>query len=288
MRRLLVFGVAALGVASLYLVPGLARSPYQVAAPRASDEPTARPSRSVSQDVSVPSARRPRSTTSPSTSAGPTERAGDERSAPTGADPDGGRPEGAATADRTDGTDGSDPSTAPPPARPSRTGATAFDPAEARDDEPPAPVAEVSSAVVTPSRLTVRWPAAADNVGVVQYTVLLDGFAVATTPETSATVPWFNDGARDHVVQVRAADAAGNQSPSSPTLLVARPTPEPTAEPSATTPGPGEPTADPSDPTAGPTESPAAPTPAPGEEPSSAQARPGDVASSGSPTDEEN
>jgi hypothetical protein len=92
---------------------------------------------------------------------------------------------------------------------------------------------------VTPDRLTLRWPATNDNVGVVSYHVLLNGYEVATTPATHATVRWFNDDARDHIVQVRAVDAAGNESSASPGLLVARPTPEPSPSPTpSTTPDP--------------------------------------------------
>ena len=76
--------------------------------------------------------------------------------------------------------------------------------------------------------MTLRWPPASDNVGVVGYRVLLNGYEVTTTPTTHATIRWFNDDARDQVVQVRALDAAGNQSPASPSLVVERPTPAPT------------------------------------------------------------
>jgi len=54
---------------------------------------------------------------------------------------------------------------------------------------------------------------------------------VATTAETKARLRWFNDDSGQHVVQIRAVDAAGNQSPSSPTLVVTRPSPEPTDTP---------------------------------------------------------
>ena len=67
---------------------------------------------------------------------------------------------------------------------------------------------------------------------------------MATTDDTHAELRWFNDGATQHVVQIRAIDAAGNQSTSSPAFVVTRPTPEPTPTP---TPDPsGSPTPEPS------------------------------------------
>jgi hypothetical protein len=84
---------------------------------------------------------------------------------------------------------------------------------------------------VTEDRLSLKWPAAQDNVGVIGYRIWLNGFEVATTAETQARLHWFNDDNRQHVVQIRALDAAGNQSRSSPTLVVTRPSPEPTPTP---------------------------------------------------------
>jgi hypothetical protein len=143
------------------------------------------------------------------------------------------------------------------PRRPAGPGGTPFDPARADDAVAPAPVSEVTSAAVTPDRLTLRWPPASDNVGVVSYRVLLNGYEVASTPATHATVRWFNDDAREHIVQVRALDAAGNESPASPSLLVARPTPSPSPSPTpdpSTEPDPsGSPAPEPT-PSASPTE----------------------------------
>ena len=270
-RRLLVLGVCALGVASLHLVPGLGRSSHQVTG-LPLDEPTARPSRTVERDASAPPSTPPAPTTSASASTSP---------------------EPTPIAEPT--TEPEDPAPVPVEPSPLRTGATAFDPADPHDDEAPEPVAALTTAAVSPSRLTLRWPAAADNVGVVEYTVVLNGFEVATTPQTSATVRWFNDDAREHLVQVKAVDAAGNESPSSPALLVARPTPGPTPSPSAPTPSPSAPTPSPS----APTPSPSAPTPAPSPSPSQPtpvpnldqprdEAPPSTVEPQATPTDEEN
>jgi hypothetical protein len=134
---------------------------------------------------------------------------------------------------------------------------------QVKDSEPPHPVASIEPARVTPEQLTISWPAAADNVGVIGYSVWLNGFEVATTAETQAQLRWFNDDSGQHVVQIRALDAAGNQSASSPTLMVTRPSQEPTATP---TPEPSDsptPSAEPSEPRhpgAKPSESPAGPT----------------------------
>jgi hypothetical protein len=132
-----------------------------------------------------------------------------------------------------------------------------------KDSEPPQPVANIEPARVTPEQLTISWPAAADNVGVIGYSVWLNGFEVATTAETQAQLRWFNDDSGQHVVQIRALDAAGNQSASSPTLMVTRPSPEPTATPTPQPPGSPTPSAEPSKPShpgAKPSESPARPT----------------------------
>jgi hypothetical protein len=161
LRHLLVFGVCAVGVSCLYLVPSVAGSGHPVSSPRPHDEPTLRPSERVVRDAA----------------------------------------------------------------------ATAFDPAERPDHEPPEAVGAITSTDVSATSLTISWPAASDDVGVVGYTVLLDGFEVATTQQTHATLRWFNDDAREHVLQVRALDGAGNRSPASPNLLLSRPVPGPTQDP---------------------------------------------------------
>jgi hypothetical protein len=98
-------------------------------------------------------------------------------------------------------------------------------------------VAEIDASQITTRKLTINWPAATDNVGVIGYRIWLNGFEVATTADTRAQLRWFNDDSGQHVVQIRALDAAGNESRSSPTLVVTRPSPEPTPSP---TPEPSE------------------------------------------------
>ena len=225
---MIVFGVCALGVGSLYLVPSIARSPEQIGVPKASDEPTSRPVGAQPDNSSQ--------------SASP----GEDRSFTAGTPR-----HRLATAPTTQ------PSEVPaesPDGDKSRSGKKSADgPSDTKDTEPPEPVAEIEPSALTADRLSLKWPAAADDVGVIGYRIWLNGFEVATTAETEAKLRWFNDDSGQHVVQIRAIDAAGNQSRSSPTLVVVRPSPEPTPSASPTpTPGPtesGRPAADPPDPT---------------------------------------
>ena len=108
--------------------------------------------------------------------------------------------------------------------------------------------------------------------------------AGGTTPTTSATVRWFNDDTRQQVVQVRAVDAAGNESASSPNLLVERPTPRPTPTPTEPAPSSSAPTSSaPSTPQ--PTPHPSEPVAAPeGDDETSV----GDADQQVTPDDEEN
>ena len=123
---------------------------------------------------------------------------------------------------------------------------------------------------MTSDELSLSWPAATDNTRVIGYRIWLNGYEVASTAETRATVRWFNDDAGQHVVQVKAIDAAGNQSTSSPTLLITRPSTEPVPDPHPEPPTPTPtPTGDPTEsvaPTTGPSaeSTPEATEPGPG------------------------
>jgi hypothetical protein len=222
LRRSIVFGVCAVGVACLYLVPSIAGTPTQLGAEPVADE----------------------SNPPPAAASG----GGTARPATTGSTQDAAAP--AASADPSDGPleTGEGPRSQRRPAR----GAIAYDPNDTHDHQPPSSVSSIRSATTTPKRLNLAWAAATDDVGVVGYRIWVNGFAVATTAETHASVRWFNDDSGQHVVQVRAIDAEGNESATSPTLVVTRPSTEPTPIPTPT------PSATPS-PT--PTESPT-PTPA--------------------------
>ena len=199
---MLVFGVCAAGVGALYLAPSVTGTIYQVGLPPTDDRPSGGPSGRGDNPVPLPAA----------TGAGESSDA-------------------SARAVRTN-------STYPPIDRASSTdsdrerrsrGNTAFDPDDAKDEEPPSAVASIKPVEVTAQRLTLTWPKATDNDTVIGYRIWLNGFEVATTAETRVTLRWFNEDDGKHVVQVKAVDAAGNSSASSPTVLLTRPSPEPTA-----------------------------------------------------------
>jgi hypothetical protein len=202
---MIVFGVCALGVGSLYLVPSIAGTPEQIGVPKANDGPTNGPLGAQSDEL------------------------------PESASPSGDR----------DSLEGNhrDQQASAAPTQPSEIDSPSIDgdrsrtksadePDETEDSEPPDPVADIEPAAVTADRLTLRWPAAIDDVGVIGYRIWLNGFEVATTAQTEAKLHWFNDDSGHHVVQIRAVDAAGNQSRSSPTLVVTRPDPTATPTPS--------------------------------------------------------
>src|SRR5215217_1398736 len=227
-RRLIVFGVCTLGVGSLYLVPGIARSPEQIRRSGLNEEPT----------NSVAGLRRPNSEESASSTGDRTSVPGDE-DAPgkirSGAEPS----QSAATrakdsSEEVDGRSAQKRSTDPTKA--------------SKDSEPPQPVSDIEPLKVTPKLLTINWSAATDNVGVIGYRIWLNGFEVATTAETRARLRWFNDDSGQHVVQIRALDAAGNQSRSSPTLVVTRPSTQPTDKPTPEPPDSPRPSDEPSHP----------------------------------------
>jgi hypothetical protein len=226
-RRLIVFGVCTLGVGSLYLVPGIARSPEQIRRSGLNEAPT----------NSVAGIQRPNPEESASNTGEPTSVPGDE--AAPGKTSSGEASRSAATRDKnsSDGVDGRS-------AQKRRTD----QPKASKDSEPPQPVSDIEPLKVTPKQLTINWSAATDNVGVIGYRIWLNGFEVATTAETRARLRWFNDDSGQHVVQIRAVDAAGNQSRSSPTLVVTRPSTEPTDTPTPEPPDSPTPRAEPSHP----------------------------------------
>ncbi|HSU36912.1 MAG TPA: hypothetical protein VLJ88_14735 [Propionibacteriaceae bacterium] len=229
---MIVFGVCALGVGSLYLVPSMAGAPLSSGLPQPGDRPDGA--------TSGPYGGPPQAA---ATGAIPA-TAATAATSPAAPQPQIGR----ATAT-------SLPSQPGPQRR--SPGRTAFDGESSRDEEPPSAVAEIEPAGVTSEELSLSWPAATDNTRVIGYRIWLNGYEVASTAETQATVRWFNDDGGQHVVQVKAIDAAGNLSTSSPTLLITRPSTEPSSTPSPeTTPTP-TPTGDPT-PSVAPTTGPSA------------------------------
>jgi hypothetical protein len=229
-RRMIVFGVCAIGVGSLYLVPSIARSPEQIRLSGATDEPSSPGGAQPSEAEQSASATRDRDSIAGGVGrpVGPTSAAQPSATHTKGTVKDRSTPKAAEAKDT-------------------------------KDSEPPQPVAEIDASKVTSHRLSIDWPAATDNVGVIGYRIWLNGFEVATTAETRAQLRWFNDDGGQHVVQIRAIDAAGNQSRSSPTLVVTRPSPDPTdsstPEPSDS-PTPRDEPSEPSHPDAGSAESP--------------------------------
>jgi hypothetical protein len=206
---MIVFGVCALGVGGLYLVPSVAGPPQQVSIPRTADEP--QPSPSASARVRVPQAGATGAADQPvefvPQRTEPTQLAVTEPPPP-------------------------DPTQSSP--SPTPTGRTAYDPDDAPDQEPPSTVATISPKEVTAEALSLTWPAATDNKRVIGYRIWLNGYEVATTAETEVRLRWFNDEEGQHLVQIKAIDAAGNQSTTWSTLLVTRPSPEPTVSPTPT------------------------------------------------------
>ena len=180
----------AAGVGALYLAPSMSGTSYQAGLPPVGD----RPSGAVSG----------RATLTPQSRATGVNEIGD---AAAGA----GQPTGVYPADPDPRPSVSDRE------RRSARGNSAFDPKQTKDEEPPAPVAAITPAEATAERLRLTWPRATDNEQVGGYRIWLNGYEVATTAETQVTLRWFNDDAGKHVVQIKAIDAAGNTSASSPT-----------------------------------------------------------------------
>ena len=207
---MIVFGVCTLGVAALYLVPSVPGSPVLVTMPRTADEPTLKPTGASARKV-------------PQAGATGIGQSVDAKVPTT-------EPLRVAAADQPDPVE----ERIRPTARPTNRARTAFEPKDAPDSEPPAAVATISAAKVTTDELTLSWPSATDNRRVIGYRIWLNGYEVATTAETRATLRWFNDDEGQHVVQIKAIDAAGNQSDRWSTLLVTRPAPEPTETPRPT------------------------------------------------------
>lgn len=201
---MIVFGVCALGVGGLYLVPSVASPPQQVSIQQAAEEPEAQPS--TTAKVRLPQSGATGVAAQPSETSAPQP----EVSQPTVAEPP-----------------PADDPTRSSPTSPTSAGRTAYDPQDIPDNEPPSSVTTISPAEVTADSLSLTWPAATDNRRVIGYRVWLNGYEVATTAETQVKLRWFNDEEGQHVVQIKAIDAAGNQSNTWSTLLVTRPSPGP-------------------------------------------------------------
>ena len=206
----MVFGVCVLGVGALYLVPGLARSPVQVAGPVRTNQGD--PTRPTLTRVSSPAAapppvtavRRPRLA-----AAAPLECTGDDglpapvdrirsRRRSSRSRPGSRHRRGAGTRARPRSS----------PAAPSTRSRRARSKVEMTEATGRADARLVRG---NRQRPAARLPGLARRVPGSHH--------IATT----ATIAWFNDDADQHVVQVRALDTAGNQSALPATVLVPPP-----------------------------------------------------------------
>ena len=231
MRRILVFGVCAVGVAGLYLVPSVAGTPGTVSRPQRDRPPVEPPAHRIETlspgtATEAPRAAVPRVRPVSSTGKAPDPRRVDP-------DPDPGSGPGLAEAPPTQ-----HPAEASPPAH---HHGSPHPPAPEGDTTPPDPVPRIEPVRSTAENVTLRWLPARDDVAVVGYRVWLDGFVVLETSRNLVTLDWFTDDTDQHVVQVKALDAAGNLAESSPNLLLTRPDHEPTPAPAKTSPSPEPP-----------------------------------------------
>ena len=87
------------------------------------------------------------------------------------------------------------------------------------DTTPPSRPAELCAAGVRPTRLTLRWEPAKDNVRVTAYEVFRDGVSLGVSSSTARMITGLAPATLYHLT-VRAGDAAGNWSPASAALAV--------------------------------------------------------------------
>ncbi len=86
-----------------------------------------------------------------------------------------------------------------------------FEGGTAADTQAPSVPANLTSSNVTETTVDLNWNASSDNVAVTGYEVFLDGSSIGTTANTSANVTGLSSGTT-YAFQVRAFDAAGNNS----------------------------------------------------------------------------
>ena len=222
----MVFGVCLLGVGALYLVPSIARPPGQAAGPgRTGATPIVRGTPAASLISERSSSGDHQDDDHDIRVAAPIERARDDGRPRTPSPVQGPlRSRNRAAGRDLDRYTGSNSD--------AWVSSTPFVPGPPRDETPPSPVTALE-AEATPDQLRLVWAASSDDAGVVSYRIWLNGYEVQTTVETTVTLDWFNTDDAQHVVQVRAIDAAGNRSLSAATLLVSRPTsvPSPSSPP---------------------------------------------------------
>jgi Raf kinase inhibitor-like YbhB/YbcL family protein len=86
---------------------------------------------------------------------------------------------------------------------------------KADDSQPPTAPGQPVASAATQTSITLTWPPATDNIGVVGYQVYSGTTAVASVPDTTATIDGLTPDT-SYTYTVRARDAAGNLSPASP------------------------------------------------------------------------
>ncbi|HVI74622.1 MAG TPA: hypothetical protein VM683_06520 [Anaeromyxobacteraceae bacterium] len=90
------------------------------------------------------------------------------------------------------------------------------------DLTPPSPPAQLTVTALGETEVELRWTASTDEVGVTGYEVLRDGRVVAGAPALTAREKGLH-AYTEFCYAVRAFDAAGNRSPSSPTACARTP-----------------------------------------------------------------
>jgi Lysyl oxidase len=91
------------------------------------------------------------------------------------------------------------------------------------DSEAPAAPGALNGAAVSSTRVELSWPAATDNVGVTGYRIYRNGSMVGTVGAAGAYPDTTARGGTTYDYQVRAVDAAGNESGPSETRTVTTP-----------------------------------------------------------------
>ena len=90
--------------------------------------------------------------------------------------------------------------------------------AAGNDTTRPSTPTDLAAVVEADDSVTLTWTASTDNVGVTEYVVYRNGVEIQRTVEATASIA--DPGAGDHYYQVRALDAAGNESFKTPSVLV--------------------------------------------------------------------
>jgi fibronectin type 3 domain-containing protein len=90
-------------------------------------------------------------------------------------------------------------------------------PTSPADPTPPSTPSSLKLLLAGTSQVVIDWPVSTDNVGVTGYRIFRDGALVAAVQTTYYVDSGLAPGS-SHTFQVRAVDAAGNQSAASPSL----------------------------------------------------------------------